>query len=47
MHPHKRHAAAETRDYLGQAVCTGPLFSGRFFESRYGFDILSRQLIGR
>jgi len=47
MHPYKRHAATEIRDLLGYAICPCPLLSGRFFQSRYGLDILLCQLLGR
>lgn len=47
MHPHKGHAAAETRNLLSEAICGCPLVSGRFFESRYGVDILLGQLFRR
>ena len=47
MHPNKRHAAAEIRDLLGQTIRGRPLFSGRIFESDYGFDILLCQLLDR
>ena len=47
VNPDKRHAAAELRNLLGQAISGCPLFSGRFFKSRYGLDILLCQLLGR
>lgn len=47
VHPHKFHAAAETRDPLRQAIDCCSLFSGRFFEFRYGFHVLRCQLFGR
>ena len=46
MNPDKRHAAAETRDRLGQTICRCPLFSGRLFKSRYGLYVLLGQLLG-